>query len=530
MQRECHHDTVPVYVPVTSDEPAPSLWSGKHHYATEADYRGQLEAWFNAQMVTHTTGSLSDRGWCHHDAEILLDHLGRDSLHCARDRSSISKAWSSTRDKHGRRTPLVWPRERAHLAEYIHFTNPSFAAVIVIDVDHVGAPGGRPSDLSLDVAEKAAKLAHFNLGPNWVGINPESGKSQLIWYIDPVYRTQGSSSRPWALLEALHAELQGYFEADKNFAHGWSRNPIYAGDNLGAYCWYAQHHEVFHMRLLSAGLWMLQGETVATIEDKGVNDRTPTQRFSSGRELINAARANTERARQARAVLAGLEDEELSEAFAAADPDVIDGVRVIWQSPGRAQRDVTAFQHALKTGGKLHRAGNKMTDDAIIDAYRQAYEVAHSVGADGRAREEPPMKDLRSLARRVRGYVSSNKRPSHAGAPEGPATGYKMSSSERKALATLGRRGGKKAAERWKNDPEGAYAQAQRDKLAKANEQKKLKGNSTRAQVFAIAAEALARTGAAPTGAAIGRELGVTRKTANAHLRGLRGAGMLPST
>ena len=284
------------------------------------------------------------------------------------------------------------------------------------------------------------------------------------------------------------------------------------------------------MRLLSAGLWMLQGETVATIEDKGVNDRTPTQRFSSGRELINAARANTERARQAREVLAGLEDDDLSDAFAAADPDVIDGVRVIWQSPGRAQRDVTAFQHALKTGGKLHRAGNKMTDDAIIDAYRQAYEVAHSVGADGRAREEPPMKDLRSLARRVRGYVSSNKRPSHAGAPEGPATGYKMSSSERKALATLGRRGGKKAAERWKNDPEGAYAQAQRDKLAKANEQKKLKGNSTRAQVFAIAAEALARTGAAPTGAAIGRELGVTRKTANAHLRGLRGAGMLPST
>lgn len=209
---------------------------------------------------------------------------------------------------------------------------------------------------------------------------------------------------------------------------------------------------------------------MATIEDKGVDDRKHKQRFPSGRELINAARASTERARQARDVLASLEDDDLN------------------------------------------------------DAYHQAYEVAQSVGADGRSREEPPMKDLRSLAQRVRGYVFSNKRLSHATAKENPTTGTNMRSSERKALATLGHRGGKKAAERWKNDPDGADAQAQRDKLAEANEQKKLHGNSTRAQVFAIAAEALARTGSVPTGAAIGRELGVTCK-----IRGLREAGLLPS-
>lgn len=40
----------------------------------------------------------------------------------------------------------------------------------------------------------------------------------MVWYIDPVYRTQTASSKPWKLLEALHAELQGYFEADKNFS------------------------------------------------------------------------------------------------------------------------------------------------------------------------------------------------------------------------------------------------------------------------------------------------------------------------
>ncbi|GAB2498851.1 hypothetical protein CATRI_13205 (plasmid) [Corynebacterium atrinae] len=111
-------------------------------------------------------------------------------------------------------------------------------------------------------------------------------------------------------------------------------------------------------------------------------------------------------------------------------------------------------------------------DDAIIDAYRQAYEVAQSVGADGRSREEPPMKDLRSLARRVRGYVSSNKRPNHGVARENPTAGTSMRSSERKALATLGRRGGKKAAERWK-DPESDYAKTERAKLAAANKRRK---------------------------------------------------------
>lgn len=513
LHRECHHDTLPTYVPVTAGKNAPSLWSGTQHYATDSDYRGKLEAWFATHIAAHTTHELSDRGWCHHDADILLDHLGRGGLHCARDRASITKAWSTTRDEHGRRKPLVWPRERAHLAEYIHFTNPSYAAVIVIDVDHVGEPGGRLSDLSFYVSDQVEKLASVNLGPNWVGINPESGKSQMLWYIDPVYRDAGAFSKPWKLLEALHVELQGYFEADKNFSHGWSRNPIYDGDRLGAYRWYAQHHEVFHMRLLSAGLWMLQGETVATIEDKGVDDRKHTQRFSSGRELITAARANTERARQAREVLASLEDDALNDAFAAADPDVIDGVRVVWQSQGRAQRDVTAFQHALKTAGKLHRAGEKMTDDAIIDAYRQAYEVAQSVGADGRTREEPPMRDLRSLARRVRGYVSSNKRVNAATAKENPTAGTVMRSSERKALATLGRRGGQKAAERWK-DPESDYAKTERAKLAAANLQRSFSTDENKGRVMTYVA-VCKREGYDPTSKEVAAELGLSVSRVN---------------
>ncbi|WJY93515.1 Replicase family protein (plasmid) [Corynebacterium faecale] len=527
--RECHHDTLPTYVPVTVGDHAPSLWSNTQRYTDENTYQRDRDSWFDAHIVAHQSRELVDTGWCHHDAEILLNHLGRDGLHCAKDRAGITKAWSKTKDKHGHRTPLIWPKERVHLAEYIHFTNPTFAAVIVIDIDHVGAPGGFLSGLDGFVADKVEKLAHLRLGPNWIGINPESGKSQMIWYIDPVYRTPGEVSKPWSLLEALHTELQAFFEADKNFSHGWSRNPIYSGDNLGAYRWYAQHHEVFHMRLLSTGLWMLKGDTVATMEDKGVADRRHTQRFSSGRELINAARANTERARQAmqaREVLAGLEDDDLAKAFEASDPDVIDGVRVVWQSPGRAQRDVTAFQHALKTAGRLNRAGKKMTDDAIIDAYREAYEVAHSVGADDRPREEPPMRDLRSLARRVRGYVASDKRVEHAVVKENP-TDTRMRPQERKALATLGRRGGKKAAERWK-DPESDYAQQAMKPVLQVQKRKRLQGAESRSRVLAAYLEGYKQSETPPTRRMIIEETGLSRATVTRHLATLRGLGMLP--
>ena len=55
------------------------------------------------------------------------------------------------------------------------------------------------------------------------------------------------------------------------------------------------------------------------------------------------------------------------------------------------------------------------------------------------------------MARRVRGYVTQSK----SAAYNGSSAPGKATSSERKALATMGRRGGKKSAERWKTDPEG---------------------------------------------------------------------------
>ena len=521
LRRECFHDTPPAYVPAATHDHAPSLWSDTQRYTEENAYQQARDDWFDRNMVSHQSRDLNDLGWCHHDAEIFLNHIGRESLHCAKDRAGIVKAWSKKKDKNGHRKPLVWPRERVHLAEYIHLTNPTYASVIVIDIDHVGAPGGLLSDLDLFVSDQVKKLSRLRLGPNWIGINPQSGKSQMIWYIDPVYRDEGEKSKPWSLLEALHMELQDIFEADKHFSHGWSRNPIYDGDSLEAYRWYAQHHEVFHMRLLSTGLWMLKGETVATLEDKGVADRRQNQRFSSGRELILAARENTERfrqAQQAREILAGLEDDDLAEAFEASDPDIIDGIRVVWQTPGRAQRDVTAFNHALKTAARLNRAGKKMTDDAIIDAYRAAYEVAHSVGADDRSREEPPMRDLRSLARRVRGYVSSNKRVDCA-APKETPNDSRMSPQERKALATLGRKGAIVSNSRRWASPSSPAAQASMTALAEINQRRKAQSRIGKRTVANVVDEYQIDFNRLPTLQELVSATGLSQSTVQRHLK-----------
>lgn len=163
-----------------------------------------------------------------------------------------------------------------------------------------------------------------------------------------------------------------------------------------------------------------------------------------------------------------------------------------------------------------------MTDDAIIDAYREAYEVAQSVGADGRSREEPPMKDLRSLARRVRGYVSSNKRLSHATPKENPAAGTSMRSSERKALATLGRRGGKKAAERWE-DPSSDYAKKTRESSAEANTERAVAARADRLGIASWFLSTYAQTRYWPTVSEAEQEFNVSRSTV---LRAVKAAGI----
>ncbi|MGO2516007.1 MAG: replication initiation protein, partial [Corynebacterium variabile] len=147
------------------------------------------------------------------------------------------------------------------------------------------------------------------------------------------------------------------------------------------------------------------------------------------------------------------------------------------------------------------------SDAAIIDAYERAYAVAQAVGADGRIEDLPSMRDRQTMARRVRGYVISGK-TSH-GVAGGPAAAGTATSRERKALATMGRKGGKKAAQRWQDDPDGDYAKSERKRLEKANRQRSFATDENRGRVLAyIASER--REGRDPSTREVAESLGLS--------------------
>ena len=153
---------------------------------------------------------------------------------------------------------------------------------------------------------------------------------------------------------------------------------------------------------------MRLGDLIRQVRDLAGTDQyeaAPRQRFKSGRELINAVKTRREEA-QAFKALAQDVDAEVSAGLDQYDPELIDGVRVLWITEGTAARDETAFRHALKTGHRLRAAGQRLTDAAIIDAYEHAYNVAQTHGGAGRDNEMPPMRDRQTMARRVRGYVT----------------------------------------------------------------------------------------------------------------------------
>ena len=189
--------------------------------------------------------------------------------------------------------------------------------------------------------------------------------------------------------------------------------------------------------------------------------------------------ARREEAEAFRALAKDVES-ELAGDLDRYDPELIDGVRLRWISQGVAARDETAFRHALKVGHRLRARGERLTDAAIIDAYEHAYEVAQIHGGAGRVREMPAMRDRLTMARRVRGYVTQSSRKSPSYGVSGGAG--RVTSAQRKALATMGRRGGLKAAQRWK-DRDSNYAQAQLKKLHQANERRHSAGGGRAVRV-----------------------------------------------
>lgn len=456
--------------------------------------------------LDNTPASASDR-------DQLREHLGREVLHGSIGRD-FSKAYIRKPD--GTNSPRMYRFDTDALGrcEYVMLTSKQYAAVLVVDVDQIGTAGGDPANLNPYVLDVVRSLITHNIGPAWVGINPTNGKAQLIWLIDPVYADRDGQSAQMKLLAATTRVLGELLDHDPHFSHRFSRNPFYTGKAPTAYRWYRQHNRV--MRL---------GDLIKQVRDMAGYDQfnpTPRQQFSSGRELINAVKSRREQA-QAFKALAQDVDAEIADGLDQYDPELIDGVRVLWITPGTAARDETAFRHALKTGHRLRQQGQRLTDAAIIDAYEHAYNIAHTHGGAGRDNEMPPMRDRQTMARRVRGYVAQSKSEAYSGS----SSPGKATSSERKALATMGRRGGKKAAQRWKEDPDGEYAQTERKKLQAANALRQSRGKGTRGRVLATAMDILTQTGKTPSGRTVGQELGITRQQANRHLKALREAGLI---
>ena len=463
------------------------------------------------------TTALVSTGANETDRAHLIGHLGRKTLQGAITRD-FKTAWR--KDKHGNTVPKLYRVDTAAMrrCQYVVLAHKQRSSVVVIDIDHPGTPGGQVTDIHPVVHEKLSIMAAGNLGPSWIGVNPTNGKCQLIWLIDPVYADSRADSANIRLMKVVTTMLGEHLGGDAAFAHRLSRSPFYGGDDPTAYRWHVQHHRVDRLTHLRDDFRTMTGQPAP--------QTTPAaQNFSSGRELIDAVVARREQAQQARKLLDSLEGDLPSAE--ALDGDRIDGVKVLWITPSRAARDETAFRHALATAYKLREAGQKMTDAAIIDAYERAYNIAQAVGADHREPELPPMRDRLTMARRVRGYVLGSKRRTSTGTPLGGAGS--ATARERKALATMGRRGGQKAAQRWKTDPNGDYAKSELKKLAKANATRKVKGQSTRARVMAAYSQSLYETGRAPSAREIAEEVGCERSTASKHLSALRRAGMLPS-
>lgn len=452
-------------------------------------------AWkFSADLFdTHPELALRSRGWTAEDRRELLAHLGRESFQGSKTRDFAS-AWIKNPDT-GETQPKLYRAGSKALTrcQYVALTHAQHAAVIVLDIDVPShQAGGKIEHVNPQVYAILEKWARLEKAPAWIGVNPLSGKCQLIWLIDPVYAAAGKTSPNMRLLAATTEEMTRVFGADQAFSHRLSRWPLHVSDDPTAYKWHCQHDRVDRLADLM--------EIARTMTGSQKPKKYIEQDFSSGRARIEAAQRATAEAK-ALAIL----DASLPSALDASG-DLIDGVRVLWTNPERAARDETAFRHALTVGYQLKAAGERLKDAKIIDAYEVAYNVAQAVGADGREPDLPAMRDRLTMARRVRGYVAK-------GQPVVPARRVETQSSRgRKALATMGRRGAATSnARRWA-DPESKYAQETRQRLAEANKRREMTGELLELRVKTAILDARSQSVADPSTRELAGELGVSER------------------
>ncbi|SLN05568.1 Putative plasmid replication protein [Corynebacterium xerosis] len=437
-------------------------------------------------------------GWNDMQAMTFLQHLGRDAFQASRDRD-FSKAWKKNPET-GETKPRMFPVGTPALerCQYAVLTHPQYTAALVLDIDRPShESGGQVTNLHSKVHTVLDRLAVAGYGPAWLGINPLNGKAQAIWLIDPVYAGEGRSSPNTRLLTIATTELNQLLGGDLAFSHRFSRWPLHKSSDPTAYRWHCQHNQIVRLTDLVAEVRRM---TNTQTPGRGEGEK----QYPSGRDRIEAARKATAEAKMLRELAEQLPE---TSQIAPAAAGVIDGVRVMWISTGRAARDETAFRHALATAHRLKKAGEALKDAKLIDAYERGYNVAQAVGGDGREPDMPPMRDRLTMARRVRGYVTAGV--TNPTTRTGGAT--RMSSAGRKALATLGRRGGQRAAERWK-DPESEYAQQQRTNLAAANQKREWQGTALRAQVQSSILSMRVQTGRDPSTKELAGEYGVSER------------------
>lgn len=170
------------------------------------------------------------------DRDRLAAHLGRVVLQACPGRD-FRKAWYTDND--GNRVPRYYRLGTKSLArcQYAMLTHKQYAAVVVVDVDRPGAAGGTIEDLDSEVRRALSLLTSAGRGPAWVGINPLSGKCQLVWLIDPVHADGSGDSSNMRLMQATTRILGDAVGGDPAFAHSLSRSPFYTGDDPTAYRW-----------------------------------------------------------------------------------------------------------------------------------------------------------------------------------------------------------------------------------------------------------------------------------------------------
>lgn len=459
-------------------------------------------------------------GWTEDHAQALLEHIGRLTIHGSFDRN-FAHAWTREPET-GVTKPRLYPISSPWLerCQYAALTHRQHAAVVVVDIDAASnVPGGSPEAIHGGPRGRLADLVSRDAGPAWIGVNPASGKAQVLWMIDPVFAGRGGlGSKNMRLLKRTAAELTRALGGDSSFSHYFSRWPLYVGDDPTAYRWHHQHDRVDRLSDLLQEARMMASVAAGgpEVPSREVLRAPADRRYESGRDRIVAVRKAREEAVRLREL-----DGELTrpQDVAPAAFGVVEGVRVFWVHEGRAARDQTAFHHALDVARQLRANGEVMRDEKLVDAYEAGYRVAQSVGADGREPEMPDLAARLATARRVRAYASQGKPRVASTGKDGEKVGY------RKSLATMGARGGKKTVARRAENPE--EREALRQGWERANKKRARAGAMVRAQILAYAVQELNETDRMPTRKELADRFDVSTRTVTKHLADLRSAGML---